>query len=290
MLLALPYPTMTFLPFYVAEEEGFFERQGVTVRCVHMEGGKERIVQLALEGDVEFFTSISTTVEAILRGWGEVRGICGNCSTSVLCIARPEIRSVADLKGGTVMVGGGRSNNEFLYLCEQNGWRPGEDIHVIHGDAINRINAFQNPDIAAVFARVQYLAWGQQAGFYGLPYPEEGVVWEEGGLATSLETIRKSPELVQKVVNAVVLAIDFLKKDRESAVRVGVKWIPYMGRQGVEGNYDVLKDHFSCEISPKGIDYMARLLGAVKESRRPLTYEEAVDIGFVKRAIQELAR
>ena len=107
MLLTLPYPTMTFLPFYVAEEEGFFERQGVTVRCVHIRAAKERTIQLVREGDVTFYTSISTTVEAILRGWGEVKALCSNASAPFSCVARSEIRSVAELKGGTVMVGGG---------------------------------------------------------------------------------------------------------------------------------------------------------------------------------------
>jgi len=29
MLIAMPYPTMTFLPLLVAEEKGFFAAQGV---------------------------------------------------------------------------------------------------------------------------------------------------------------------------------------------------------------------------------------------------------------------
>ena len=290
MLLALPYPNMTYLPFYVAEEEGFFERQGVTVHCVHMDAGKERTVQLVMEGDVEFFTSVSSAVEVFLRGWGDVRGLCGNVATSVHCVVRAEIQSVLDLKGKTVMVGGGRSNNEFLYICQQNNWRPGEDIHVLYGDAVDRIKAFQNPDIAAVFARAQYLVWGQEAGFHGLRYQEEGVVWEDGGLVTSIDTIRKNPELVQKVVNAVVLATDLVKKERDTAIRVGMKWIPYLDQQGTEGNYDFLRDDFSCDISPKCIDYMARVLGVVKESSRPLTFEEVADASFIERAKRELLR
>jgi ABC-type nitrate/sulfonate/bicarbonate transport system substrate-binding protein len=61
MLLALPYPTMNFLPFYAAEDLGYFAKNGVTVRCLHVRETKQRKVQLCLEGDLHFYTSVSTT-------------------------------------------------------------------------------------------------------------------------------------------------------------------------------------------------------------------------------------
>ncbi|MGH7887231.1 MAG: hypothetical protein ACREPG_05160 [Candidatus Binatia bacterium] len=39
MLLALPYPTMNFLPFYAAEDLGFFSRAGVNIHCLHRRDG-----------------------------------------------------------------------------------------------------------------------------------------------------------------------------------------------------------------------------------------------------------
>ena len=42
MLLALPYPTMNFLPFYAAEDLGFFSRAGVDVDCLHVKEAKQK--------------------------------------------------------------------------------------------------------------------------------------------------------------------------------------------------------------------------------------------------------
>ena len=36
MLIALPYPTMTFLPLLAAEEKGFFAAEGMAAYCVQI--------------------------------------------------------------------------------------------------------------------------------------------------------------------------------------------------------------------------------------------------------------
>ena len=290
MLLVLPYPTMTFLPFYVAEEKGLFERQGVKVRCIHSRDGKQRFVQLALEGEVAFYTSMSTTVEAILRGWGEVRALCANTVAHFPCVVRPEIKSMADLKGKKIMVGGGRSKNEALYICSIYGWQPGKDIEIVsQGDAIGRIHAFKDPNIFAVFARVQYLSWGEKEGFRALPYPTPGTAWCEGGLATSLQLIRENPELVQKVVTAVAEATEFVKNSAEEAIAVALKRIQYLDRAAAEDNYRVLHGAFSCDIEAPAIEYMAEVLGMVKKCPRKVMLEEIADLSFLQRALNPTA-
>lgn len=55
MILVLRAPSMTGLPFYIAEEKGFFDRENVKVRYIHSHDPKRRIVQLLVEGEVAFF-------------------------------------------------------------------------------------------------------------------------------------------------------------------------------------------------------------------------------------------
>ena len=47
MLIAMPYPTMTFLPLLVAEEKGFFAAQDVNAYCVQVQThGGQTLAQL----------------------------------------------------------------------------------------------------------------------------------------------------------------------------------------------------------------------------------------------------
>ena len=66
MLLVLRAVSMSGLPFYIAEDKGFFDRQDVTIRCIHSPDPKRRVVELLADGEVAFYTSISAIVKAEL--------------------------------------------------------------------------------------------------------------------------------------------------------------------------------------------------------------------------------
>ena len=172
MILILRAPSMSGLPFYVAEDKGFFEKQGVKVRCIHSHDPKRRIVQLLVEGEIDFYTSISAIVEAVTRGV-KVKALCATSNSKYPCAAREEVRSFADLKNKKVMVGGGRSRNEVLWLCRRHGWNPDQDLKIVSGDLSERAKAFSDPSFAAVFGRPQYLSWLKKGCFHLLPYPDK---------------------------------------------------------------------------------------------------------------------
>ena len=138
MLIALPYPTMTFLPLLVAEEKGFFAAQGVRAHCVQIQAhGGPTLAELVDSGEIAFLTSLTNAMEAVLGGHA-LKFLCATSLTKFPCVARPEIRSIADLKGRKVMTGGGRSSTDLRFLCARYGLRPGIDIEVIQGDSVGR--------------------------------------------------------------------------------------------------------------------------------------------------------
>src|SRR5262245_47687471 len=114
MVLVLRAASMSGLPFHIAEEKGFFDRENVKVRCIHSHDPKRRMVQLLAEGEIAFYTSISAIVEAVTLGV-KVKALCATSNSRYPCAAREFIHSFADLKHKKVMVGGGRSRNEVLW-------------------------------------------------------------------------------------------------------------------------------------------------------------------------------
>ena len=281
MILILRAPSMSGLPFYVAEEKGFFEREGVNVRCVHSHDPKRRMVQLLVEGEIDFYTSISAIVEAVTRGV-KVKALCATSNSRYPCAVREEIRSFADLKNKKVMVGGGRSRNEVLWLCRRYGWNPDQDLKIVSGDLSERAQAFSDPSFAAVFGRPQYLSWLKKGGFHLLPYPDKDDAWPEGCLATSQRLIEEKPELVQKVVNAIVAATNYTRTRREEAIAVGMKNLGYLGKEAVEGNYDVLREWYSSDISETAIGHVLEVL-ELKADRQALKLDDFADLSFLAR-------
>jgi NitT/TauT family transport system substrate-binding protein len=282
MILILRAPSMSGLPFYVAEDKGFFEKQGVKVRCIHSHDPKRRIVQLLVEGEIDFYTSISAIVEAVTRGV-KVKALCATSNSKYPCAAREEVRSFADLKNKKVMVGGGRSRNEVLWLCRRNGWNPDQDVKIVSGDLSERAKAFSDPSFTAVFGRPQYLSWLKKGGFHLLPYPDKDDAWPEGCLATSQGLIEEKPDLVQRMVNAVVAATDYARTHKDEAISVAMKNIGYLGQEAVEGNYEVLREWYSSDISETAIAHVSEVL-ELKTDRQSLKLDNFADLSFLTRA------
>jgi len=284
MLLTARAPAMSFLPFYAAEEEGFFEKEGVRVRLLHVRAPKSRIVQLVVEGEIDFYTSISTTVQSILQGWGEVRALCATSASIHPCAARVEIKTLADLRGKKVMSGGGRSRNEILWLCHRYGWNPHTDIEIVPGELADRVKAFSDPSFAAVFGRAEYLFWIKKGGFHLLDYPDLERGWPGAGLATSVNLIRKDPDSVQRVVNGVVASTEFLKTHRDEAVAIAKRHITHLDQEAIEANFDLMRPWYTCEISSGAIKHQAEVLGIARGEYRPLEVEDIADLSFLRRA------
>ena len=290
MLIALPYPTMTFLPMLVAEEKGFFAAEGTNVYCVQLQThGGPTLAQLVNSGEVAFLASLTNAMEAVLSHGYAVKFLCATTLTKFPCVVRPEIRTIADLKGKKVMSGGGRSNSDFRFLCARYGLRPGIDVEVVRGDSVGRAKAFEDQTISAVFARSQFLYWGMKAGFKPLYYPDSGMGWYEGGLATGVSLIERQPAALQKVVNGVVRATEYLKTHEEEAVAVALKRIPNLSGDEALGNYRILCEGFVGELVPSVIDYMASVVGTVKGASRRVTLEDVTDLSFLREARRQIA-
>lgn len=285
MLASLPYETLTFLPYYVAREAGFFKDEGVEVDYLYRlsggrRGGKRKAVDLCLAGEVVFFTAVSCAVEAQLLGWGDVKALAATNTRGSSLFARPSIRTVADLKGKRLMVGGGASVNEMKFLASTNGWEIGRDLFLIRGNEVDRAEAFANPEIDGVCARLQYRSYADRYGFHIFQIP--GAVWHEGGICTSAKMIEEQPDVVQAVVNAFVRAMVFIKENKAEAVKIGERNIRWLDEAGVASHYDIVD--FSPDMTEEGLRWMINLLAVAKGVEPRVAPSDVADMRFLQRA------
>ena len=285
MLATLPYETVTFLPYYVGKEMGFFKQEGAELDYLYtlsggVAGGKRKTVDLCVSGDAAFFTSISTAIEARLLGWADVKALAASNTRGSSMFARPSIQSATDLKGKRVMTGGGASRNEILYLAQLNGWEIGKDLILVPGDEVARAKAFADPDIDAVCGRMLYKTYADQHGFHVFQLP--GAVWHDGGLCTSVDVIEQKPDVVQAVVNGFVRAIAFIRENKAEAVKIGARNIRWLNEAEVASHYDNME--FTADITEQGLVWMAGLLRLAKQSARQEDPNSAADLKFLRKA------
>src|SRR5438128_11835523 len=95
--------TVSALQFYVAQRKGFFAREGINLEMLSIEGGAANMMVALDKGSVDVTrTATPYLIQAVLKG-SEGVAIAGETLTPIYSlIAKPEIKTFADLKGKVV--------------------------------------------------------------------------------------------------------------------------------------------------------------------------------------------
>src|SRR6266478_4474240 len=95
--------TISALSFYIGQRKGFFAREGINLELLPIEGGADNMMVALNKGTVEITrTATPYLIQSVLKG-SEGVAIAGETLTPIYSlIARPEIKTFADLKGKIV--------------------------------------------------------------------------------------------------------------------------------------------------------------------------------------------
>jgi len=133
MNLAMTSPIAAYLPVFIAQEEGFFAREGLDVDFVYTQSGVRSVQQL-VGGSVEMaIPGPDATLVANSKG-AQLRVIAGWLhSVPYSLMVQPDIRSVADLRGQTVGASGLKGGNAIVMrrLLEKAGLEPDRDYSLV---------------------------------------------------------------------------------------------------------------------------------------------------------------
>jgi ABC-type nitrate/sulfonate/bicarbonate transport system substrate-binding protein len=95
--------TVSALQFHIAQRKGFFGREGINLEMLPIEGGAANMIAALDKGTVDITrTATPYLIQAVLKG-SEGVAIAGETATPIYSlIAKPEIKTFADLKGKLV--------------------------------------------------------------------------------------------------------------------------------------------------------------------------------------------
>src|SRR6185295_14757552 len=95
--------TVSALQFHLAQRKGFFAREGIALEMIPIDGGAANMVVALTKGVVDISrTATPYLIQDVLNGSDNV-AILGETATPIYSlIAKPEIKTFADLKGKTI--------------------------------------------------------------------------------------------------------------------------------------------------------------------------------------------
>jgi len=233
--IGLPLNTATFIPLYLADEEGLFNDEGLNVSLVAFKGGTD-LVRGMVAGAVDF--GVGALAEALVgveTGQGIKVFYSGFNMTVFDWYAIPSIKSLADTKGARFGVTTFGSSTDFLtrYALSTHDIDPEKDVQIIQGGgSAPRLAAMEAGQLDVnIFAPPEKFIAADLG--YNLIMRQDEIAedYPFHVFYTKEDTLQSMPNTIKALLRAYVKGVRLAKADKDRSVALLVK------RVGLEEAY-----------------------------------------------------
>ncbi|MBC8233980.1 ABC transporter substrate-binding protein [bacterium] len=222
-----------FLPLDLAVALDYFKDEGLEPEIVFLKGGTAT-AQALISGQVDFSTnSIDHAFKAAAKGKDDLRMVVllNQTPGMVLVVAskhKDKVKTIADLKGMRLGVTskGSATNMVLAFLLSKNGVKA-DDVTIVKAGTSTFPPSLKNGDIDGGIAIEPFasimLEQGDAYALQSLITADDsrkalGGPYSLTGILTRQDVINSQPDLVQRVVNAHVRALKWIRDHSEEEV------------------------------------------------------------------------
>jgi NitT/TauT family transport system substrate-binding protein len=243
------YPQLSggSMPLWIITDNKLDQRYGVDVKTIYIAGGAI-LTHSLVAGDIDIALTGGAVVGAVLSGADlEYVGI-GLSTYGFTVYAKPEIKSVEDLRGKIfgVITRGASSDHAALALFNRYGMKGGQDVKFLYfsrqGDLLAALDkgvvvggVFSSPT-TVMAKRLGYKELVNIASFK-LPYPHNAI-------ATRKALVRQNPDLIKGFLKAYLAAIKIIHEEPEVAKRALSRFLGTKDSEMIEDSYSSLAPLF----------------------------------------------
>lgn len=274
----------------LAQKRGFLKDEGIEAEFIRIAGG---VATAALVNDeIHYFTGLTFPVRAALQGMPIKIVACFLPAPPFVLIARPEFKTVQDLKGKTLGVAEIGQGPDLVgrMILKHSGIDPESDIRFIRtGGAEGRLAAMSRGLIAATVLPVPWDVPAKKMGFNVLAKAHELFSYPEVGLVVTVKRIKEKSDEIKRVIKAGIKANRFLKTERDSTVQFQIEWLR-MDRERAMASYDSLAKVFSDDgsVPEKGLHLVLQEAKTLAKVDREVFFTDVVDLSILRAAQREL--
>jgi len=240
---AFPSPSVQILPMMVAAERGFYKREGLDLELIFVRGASTA-VQALLANQINFIFSIGPQMPAVWEGNDIILLAQQVGRPTFSLVVTPDIQKVADLRGKKIGVTfGGSTAAGTKALLDLNKINPDKDVEYINFPGNEpKITAMKQGIISAALLAppADYLA--MKAGLKRLLSLAD--IFKDTaftGLAATRKTINDNPQMVKRMVRAIVRSVLHTRDYPEDAMQVLTKRLG-LDRDAAQDAYQMIKD------------------------------------------------
>ena len=287
------YPSMGTSVFclIIAQKEGYLKEEGLEAQLLSIRG--EIAIRTTLAGEVDFFTNAGSALAAAVRSVPVKIVTVFQDKPGWDLIAQPDIKSVAQLRGKNIAVMSPEGSLAVVAreILRKNGIDPAKDVNLVTmgGDEV-RFPALQTKSIQATLFSTGMSLKAQKEGFTKLAAASDYANLIEGGLSTSNDRIKQSPDKIFRFIRASLKGLNFFVSKREPSIKYMTEALRMNDRELINAIYDiqaklVLRDGFTDD---KVLQSMIEEMKKTTKVQRDIKISDIFDLTFVKKANEEL--
>ena len=282
------------MPLWIAEEEGYFKKEGLDVKQVNISGGTQG-AQMMVSGGVDVSYDDPITCVVSTAGGVPVKVIVGGTpSLAYLIVGGPGVKSFADVKGKLVGSSGlGLSASRLALLVGLRRFAidadKGQATIVAAGQEPERIAGLSSGAIAATVISPEYRTKLDQLGINMLADLRTlNIPWETSSVITSAKNIQSKPDMLERVVRAILQAHAFILKpaNRARVIELMTAQLALKSQQDTAPVYeDLIKFYVFKKPYPTrdGFANVISEIGKQLPKAATIKYEDVVDNSIVEK-------
>jgi len=233
-------------PIWVAQDAGLFVKQGVAVDLKYL--AATTAVQGMVGGGEDVGLVGNQGIDARLEG-ADLTYIASCLPVFVFQLyARPEIKSLADLKGKVVAVTQPAASTDYAMriVLKRNGLEPDKDVRILYAqDMTNVLNSVSVGNAVAGIMSAPTSLRAKAAGNKMLVnITDLKVPFLFTGMLSSPKVIREKNEALTRFLRAYIEAMAVIRKDKETTLKSLGKFLKTNDREVLESVYEEYRDVF----------------------------------------------
>jgi ABC-type nitrate/sulfonate/bicarbonate transport system substrate-binding protein len=285
--------TITALPLLAAKDWGVFSVNGLDVELIVM---SPTLAAAAIaQGDIDYVAGVGpASVAATLSGLPSRAIWFSSDRISYWLQSAPQYKTVEQLKGKKIAISGGAGGTNHVALLialEKSAANPKDYLTVgIPGQQLQVLYSLESGFVEAALLSPPHTFSAARKGFNKLLDVGAMVEMPGGGLTTLVKTIQSRPAEVKRVIHALQVAKDEVRKSKPKTVELIIRLLK-MDKEAAAETYDAFQTTLNPTGIPNraGIDNLVRSLQAQgRFTDRKVVFNEVADERLATEVAKEL--
>ena len=274
----------------MAHIKGFFQEEGLQAELIRI---RSAVALPALtSGEIDYHTVVAPAVTAALRGIPVRVVACFTPGLTTAIIARPEIKTVQELKGKTIglnSIGGGLESTVRIML-KHYGLDPDKDVKFLATGGIEtRFAALKQGLTVATAGSTPADYLGKKFGYVVLARAYDLFSYPNTGLVAGVKSIKDNPDRLKRVIRAGIKANRYILQNRDGTIQVMMQWMK-VDRDTATATYDGSVKSFNDDgsVSDTGLRIAIEEARTATNITREVAFSEVADFSVLREAQREM--